>query len=146
MLPATVGATLTPVAFVATGGATTAAITASGATPGLAYATSGTTVTLSGTPTTAGVYPVAVSVVDGNGVRLVQSYTLTVAKAATTTVLTSSTANANLGAQIVLTAKVTPATSGAATGTITFYDGTTAIGSGKVAETTVCWLWLACRR
>lgn len=137
VLPATVGAALTPVAFVATGGAPTVVITASGVVPGLAYATNGTTVTLSGTPTTAGSYPLSVSVVDGNGVNLAQSYTLTVAKAATSTVLTSSTANANLGAQIVLTAKVTPATSGTATGTVTFYDGTTAIGSGKVAATTV---------
>jgi streptogramin lyase len=50
---------------------------------------------------------------------------------ATTTTLTSSNANAAAGASVTFTATVTPATP-VATGTVTFSDGTTTLGTGTL--------------
>lgn len=56
--------------------------------------------------------------------------TVTVSQAATTTAVTSSAATANAGASVTFTATVTSTvTSPASTGTVQFYDGTTALGS-----------------
>jgi hypothetical protein len=52
---------------------------------------------------------------------------------ATTTVVTSSVLNANLASPVTFTATVSSA-SGAPTGTVTFFDGTTSIGTGTLAS------------
>ncbi|MEO6803404.1 MAG: Ig-like domain repeat protein [Granulicella sp.] len=59
---------------------------------------------------------------------------LTVTKAATSTALTSSLANAGTGANITLTATVSTATAGVTlpSGTVTFLSGTTSLGTGTV--------------
>jgi hypothetical protein len=50
-----------------------------------------------------------------------------VSKATTTTALTSSLNPSNFGQSVTFTASVTPQFSGAVTGTVTFYDGATAL-------------------
>ncbi len=55
--------------------------------------------------------------------------TQTVQKAGTTTVLTPSTTSSTLNQSVTFTATVSPSTSGVPTGTVTFLDGTTPLGS-----------------
>jgi Bacterial Ig-like domain (group 3) len=61
-------------------------------------------------------------------------------KATTTTALASSLNPSNFGQSVTFTASVTPQFSGKVTGTVTFYDGTTALKtvtlSGGVAKFT----------
>jgi hypothetical protein len=64
-----------------------------------------------------------------NGVACGRSSTLT----STTTTLSSSSTSATTGAGVTLTAKVAPS---AATGTVTFYDGSTSLGTGAVSSGT----------
>ena len=61
--------------------------------------------------------------------------TVTVAQASTTTTLTASTSSAALGGSVVLTATVAPVSPGAGTptGTVTFLDGTTTLGTGTLS-------------
>jgi hypothetical protein len=63
-----------------------------------------------------------------------------VSKATTTTALTSSLNPSNVGQSVTFTASVAPQFSGTVTGTVTFYDGTTALKtvglSGGVAKYT----------
>ena len=63
-----------------------------------------------------------------------------VSKATTTTALTSSLNPSNVGQSVTFTASVTPQFSSKVTGTVTFYDGTTALKtvalSGSVAKFT----------
>lgn len=60
---------------------------------------------------------------------------IVVAKIMTTTLVASSATPANLNAIVTLTATVTPALgSGAPTGTVTFSDGTTALGMGALGS------------
>jgi hypothetical protein len=67
-------------------------------------------------------------------------------KATTTTTLTSSLNPSNFGQSVTFTAKVTPQFSGTVTGTVTFYDGATALKtvslSGGVAKYTTSTLSL----
>jgi hypothetical protein len=58
--------------------------------------------------------------------------TLTVKQAASAVVLTSSAADANLNADVTLTATVTSATSGTPTGTVQFLDGATSLGTPQL--------------
>ncbi|MGO9564083.1 MAG: choice-of-anchor tandem repeat GloVer-containing protein [Candidatus Korobacteraceae bacterium] len=55
-----------------------------------------------------------------------------VGKATTTTALASSLNPSNIGQSVTFTASVVPQFSGEATGTVTFYDGTTVLGSKGV--------------
>jgi hypothetical protein len=91
-------------------------------------------------PATAGAYPVVVScpTTDTFTCNTV-SFTLTsvaAAKIVTTTTLTATPAAPQSGQTVTLTATVTSASLGAApiSGTVTFYQGTTQIGSGIVAN------------
>jgi Bacterial Ig-like domain (group 3)/Beta-propeller repeat/Transmembrane protein 131-like N-terminal len=67
-----------------------------------------------------------------------------VSKATTTTILTSSLNPSNFGQSVTFTATVTPQFSGTVKGTVTFYDGTTALktvsASGGVAKYTTATL------
>lgn len=62
------------------------------------------------------------------------SHTLTIAQAASAVAVTASTGNANLDASVTFTAMVTGTASVAPSGTVTFYDGATVLGSGAVAQ------------
>ena len=57
---------------------------------------------------------------------------LTALGTATTTVLTVSPATSALGSPVALTATVTGAAGSGPTGTVTFFDGATSIGSGSL--------------
>ncbi len=59
---------------------------------------------------------------------------LNIAKRATTTSLTSSDGPSGFNQSVTFTAMVSPQYGGTATGTVTFYDGTTQIGSWKVSN------------
>ena len=63
-----------------------------------------------------------------------QPLTVLAAAVGTTTVVTSSSLSANLGASVTFTATVTPtvSTNGAASGTVTFLDGTQTLGTGAL--------------
>ena len=89
--------------------------------------------------TTSVVLPVGSNVIDaaysGSGAFLPSQsagYTIQVVKAATSTQLTLNAAPA--GYNSTLTATVTPITSGTPTGTVTFYDGSTVLGTGPLAS------------
>jgi hypothetical protein len=58
--------------------------------------------------------------------------TQTVNKAGSTTTLTSSINPSTFGQSVTFTAKVKPATSGTPTGTVTFKDGSTTLGTGSL--------------
>ena len=62
------------------------------------------------------------------------SHTLTISQAVSTVVLASSTGNANLNASITFTATVTGTASIAPTGSVSFYDGSSLLGSGTVMQ------------
>ncbi len=66
----------------------------------------------------------------------VQPLTVLPALVGTTTTLTTSNANAGIGTQITFTATVTPASTsyGTPTGTVTFLDGTTSLGTGTLTN------------
>jgi hypothetical protein len=59
------------------------------------------------------------------------SITVSTSTTATTTALTASTTTPAVGASVTLTATVSPS---AATGTVTFYSGTTSLGTGTLAS------------
>jgi len=93
--------------------------------PGLAI--SSATGVVSGTPTAvsaAAAY--VVTVTDSNNTTATTSFSLTVGTIPTTVTLTASSTSPTLGQQVTLTATMTPAL---ATGTITFKDGSTVLGS-----------------
>ena len=60
--------------------------------------------------------------------------TLTVNKIATTTVLTASATTLNQGASTTFTATITPTGSGSPSGSVSFLDGATTLGSGTLAS------------
>jgi hypothetical protein len=62
------------------------------------------------------------------------NFTQTVEKAATSTALTSSPTSSGLNQLVTFTATVSPRTSGQPTGTVTFSDGTTPLGSPALSE------------
>jgi hypothetical protein len=59
--------------------------------------------------------------------------TLTVMQASSSVALTTSSASAATNAAVVFTASVQPQIAGSPTGTVTFYDGSTSIGTGTVS-------------
>jgi len=109
-----------------------------GAVNGDAFTETFTTSAGATTPVPAGTYTITPAVT-ANGTTNAANYavtytagTLTVKQAGTTTGLTPSVTNANLGAAVLLTATVASTTTGVPTGTATFTDGGTAIGTGTL--------------
>lgn len=105
-----------------------------GALPiGLSFSSAGT---ISGTPRQAGSFPLTIAATDSGGCTASISPTLVVNAApnyqATTLSLASSAATAPFGTPIVFTGTVAPATA-APTGSMTFYDGETLLGSAPVS-------------
>ncbi len=94
---------------------------------------------ISGTPTAAGTSTFTVQVADAESTpaTATASLSLTVVPApvpvASTTVLTASSAMPGVGMNVTFTATVSGA-GGVPTGTVTFYNGTTSIGSGTLAN------------
>jgi hypothetical protein len=118
--------------FSISNGSGTYQLTNSGTLPsGITLTPSGTATgtgwTLSGTPTQAGSYPFTLSATDGSdNLTISQTYILSVAPPTTTTLAASPASSAPLGQTVTLTAIVSSPT---ATGTMTFFDGSTALGS-----------------
>jgi hypothetical protein len=83
-------------------------------------------------PITAGTYPVTFylsdSEVNPDTTNMASTLTVSSPTVTSTTTLSSSSVTAGTGMGVVLTAKVS-ATSGAATGSVTFFNGSTAIGT-----------------
>ena len=88
---------------------------------------------LSGTLTSPGTTTFTVTATDGNGCTGNRVYTLATALAPTTTALAASPVSAVYGATIQLTATVSPAI---ATGTVSFFDGSTKIGEAALTSGT----------
>jgi len=105
-------------------------ITAGSLPPGMSLSSSGT---LSGTPTAAGASSFTVTVTDSSTGSYTgsQAYALTVNMAPTTTTLSVSNSSLNPGQSVTLTATVTAA-AGMPTGTVSFYDGTTLLGTAPL--------------
>ena len=92
---------------------------------------------LSGTPTEAGSFNFTIQVTDNLGAIFSQAYTLTINKAATTTTLSASSTSVNPNQSVTLTATVTDATPGSTgtpTGTVSFYDGSSLLGTGTLSS------------
>jgi len=102
---------------------------------GITATYSTTAVTLSD----AGTYPITAAIVDPNSRAsnysvTLNTGTLTVTQTGSTVSLVSSVANANLHANIVFTSTVASTTSGTPTGTVSFFDGTTDIGTSTLTN------------
>lgn len=103
---------------------------ASGLPTGLSVNTS--TGAITGTPTQSGSFSVSLSATNTGGTGT-GTLTLTISKANTTTSLSASPSSPQLlGASVTLTATVTSG----ATGTVTFYNGVTSLGTGSLSGTT----------
>src|ERR1019366_1321022 len=87
---------------------------------------------ISGTPLAGGVFPnVSITVTDtATGQSTPQTFSITIGQRATSTALISSLNPSTFGTSVTLTATVTPSS---ATGTVTFLDGATSIGSGSLS-------------
>jgi len=85
---------------------------------------------LSGTPLAAGAFPFTVSVSDSSSPQNsnTRPLTLNVSMGTTTTTLTASSTSLVFGQQVTLTATVSPG-AGTPTGTVTFSDGATVLGT-----------------
>ena len=119
-------------------------VTGSGGTGTLSYgispalpaglSLSSSTGSVSGTPTVAGTaatYTITVS--DSNGASASAPFSLTVnSLVATATVVTSSNLTPPFGSSVVLTATVTPASTDVPPGTVSFFDGSTILGTSAV--------------
>ena len=91
---------------------------------------------LSGTPAlgSVGTYPISFKAANGVGSDATQSFTLTVNKADSTTTVSATPNSSTYGQSVTLTATVvakSPAT-GTPTGTVTFMDGATTLGTGPL--------------
>jgi len=121
-------------------GIPTAQLSASGALPGgVTFVDNHDgTATLSGTPAsgTTGAYPLTITAHNGVGSDATQSFSLVVAKAASTIALSSATGTAVYGKQATFTAIVAPAAANtlAPSGVVTFYDNGTPIGTGTLTK------------
>jgi len=91
---------------------------------------------LAGTPAagTVGTHNLQFTASNGIGVPAVQAFVLTVQRASTTTTVTSSVNPAVLGQSVTFTATVTSPATGAGTpsGSVSFYDGATLLGSASL--------------
>ncbi len=92
---------------------------------------------ISGTPAEAGTFTPTVVVTDAAqpmGTTVTRSFSLTVAKVASATSVASSASSAVFGQPVTFTATVTgPMGAGSPTGTVTFFDGSTSLGSATLA-------------
>jgi hypothetical protein len=92
--------------------------------------------TLSGTPAagTIGTYPITITASNGVGTNATQSFSLIVNGLATSVILTASSNKVVAGTQITLTANVAlnGNATGTPTGTVTFMDGSTTLGTGTL--------------
>ena len=118
----------------ATGGAAgpfTFAITTGTLPAGLSLTTDGT---LSGTPTVSGLFSFTVTATDSDADTGSQAYELMVTPAATTTTVASLVNPSVNGEEVSFTATVAVVSPGAGTptGTVTFMDGTTTLGTGTL--------------
>ncbi len=86
-----------------------------------------------------GTYPIVPSVTGTNladYVVTVQAGMLTITQAGTTTTMNMSSSNVTPGQSITLTAQVASATTGSPTGSVSFYQGTTLLGTAPLAAGT----------
>ena len=107
----------------------------SGALPG-GLGLNAATGAITGTPTAAGLFFFTVKATDATGAMVSQDLFILVGSDTTTTTLTTSTSTAVVGQSVTFTAVVAgsgPA-AGAPTGTITFKDGSTVLGTGTLAS------------
>ena len=106
----------------------TFAVTSGSLPAGLTLTTGGV---VSGAPTTAGSASFTLTVTDNAGHAASQAYTLTVNKASTTTVVSNAVNPSVYGQTVTFTAtvSVTSPGSGSPTGTVTFRNGSTVLGS-----------------
>jgi Bacterial Ig-like domain (group 3)/Bacterial Ig-like domain (group 1)/Putative Ig domain/Domain of unknown function (DUF4214)/Invasin, domain 3 len=113
----------------------TPALSEGGALPGGVTFTphADATASLGGTPAagTRGVLPLTLTAVNGVGSDATQAFTLTVEDGSTTSV-SSSNARSISGRSVILTASVGSG-AGTPTGTVTFLDGATTLGTGTLA-------------
>jgi hypothetical protein len=91
--------------------------------------------TVSGTPTTAGAFSYTIKVTDSTSPTAqtaTQATSGTIGTAITTTSITSSANPSSIGQSVTFTATIATG-SGTATGTVSFKDGTTTLGTGAVS-------------
>ena len=132
LTPGTVGNAYSNTLFEA-GGVSPFAWTYTGSLPsGITLGAS--TGTVSGTTCVAGPYSFTAKVTDKNSNYGTQGLTLQITQASTTTSVASSLNASTYGQAVTFTATVTPQYSCTPTGTVTFYDGSTAI-SGAITLT-----------
>ena len=110
------------------------------ATTTLTQATAGAITAQSHTYTTAGTDSVTVTVTDASGANSSASFNVTTATTLVSTALSvaASAPSINSNQAVTLTATLTPATSGAsaASGSVTFYEGTTVLGTAAISAGT----------
>jgi len=114
--------------FGQTGGIGAVSYTLSGPLPAYLGFAGGT---LSGVPAQAGTYPVTVTATDANGCQGSRSYDLVIAPASTTTTLQSAPNPSAFGQPVTFNA-IVDGGPGHLTGTVTFLEGATVLGSGAV--------------
>jgi len=135
----TVGTVGSPFTFTVTSSGDPApTLSESGALPGgVSFSDNGNgTATFSGTPGTGGggSFPVTITASNGIAPGATQSFTFTIAKGTASVSLSPLPNPAKLGQSVALTASMSgPA---AASGSVTFKDGTTTLGSGNVSGAT----------
>ena len=91
------------------------------------------------TTSNAGPYSIVPSVTGANIANytvVIDDGTLTITQAGTTTTLTASGSTVNPGTSVTFTATVASATTGTPSGTVSFYDGSTLLGTGTLAAGT----------
>ncbi|MEW6644196.1 MAG: putative Ig domain-containing protein [Pseudomonadota bacterium] len=120
---------------VASGGTSpfTYAVTAGALPPGTSLNAS--TGLVSGTPSSGGNFSYTIKVTDSSPTQQTATQTVTGAMttAASTTTVTSSVNPSTVGQSVTFSATVTASGAGVPTGTVTFKDGNTAIGSGALS-------------
>lgn len=120
---------------VASGGTTPYTYSVSAGTLPLGTALSTATGTVSGTPTTAGVFSYTVKVTDSTSPTAgtaTQTVSGTIAAATSTTSITSSANPSRFGQAVTFTATIATG-GGTATGTVTFKDGVMTLGTATVS-------------
>lgn len=119
---------------VTTTGVPTPAITESGTLPhGVAFVDNGDgTATLSGTAAARGSFSIGITAANGVGSNAVQDFSLSVAKSASSTGLSSSATSSTYGQSMTFTATVT-SESGAPSGTVKFYDDGALLGTATLS-------------
>jgi predicted hotdog family 3-hydroxylacyl-ACP dehydratase len=123
---------------VASGGTTPYAYTLFAGTLPAGTTLSASTGTVSGTPTAAGAFSYTIKVTDSTATiaqtaTSTMSGTVTSNVSTTTTSIASSVNPSNQGQSVMFTATIT-ASGGTATGTVTFKDGSTTLGTGTVSS------------